>query len=86
MEISHCGLALYLGGIISPALLDNLLVLPSGGGEQNLAKIATNYIIGLYLRAKIQLGDLLEVKITGNIAIGIGAGKHYPEPIIILYL
>ncbi len=55
---------------MSPPDLDNLLVLPSGCGEQNLVRTATNWVVARYLTATGQLQDFLEVKIKNNLMTG----------------
>jgi len=56
---------------MSPPNLDRLLVLPSGCGEQNLVKIATNWVVAEYLLTTDQLQDFIAVKIRNNIQIGV---------------
>jgi len=59
------------GDVMSPPNLDRLLVLPSGCGEQNLVKIATNWVVAEYLLTTDQLQDFIAVKIRNNIQIGV---------------
>ena len=56
---------------MSPPNLDNLLVLPSGCGEQNLVRTATNVAVGWYLVDTRQLSDFIAVKIRNNVQIGM---------------
>ena len=59
------------GDVMSPPNLDRLLVLPSGCGEQNLVKTATNWVVAEYLVATRQLSDFIAVKIRNNIQRGL---------------
>jgi len=61
----------FTGDVMSPPNLDRLLVLPSGCGEQNLVKIATNWVVAEYLLTTDQLQDFIAVKIRNNIQIGV---------------
>ena len=61
----------FAGDVMSPPNLDRLLVLPSGCGEQNLVKIATNWVVAEYLLTTDQLQDFIAVKIRNNIQIGV---------------
>ena len=56
---------------MSPPNLDRLLVLPSGCGEQNLVKVATNWVVADYLVITEQLSDFIAVKVENNIQIGM---------------
>ena len=56
---------------MSPPNLDHLLVLSSGCGEQNLVKIATNWVVAEYFLMTDQLQDFIAVKIRNNIQIGV---------------
>ena len=56
---------------MSPPDINRLLVLPSGCGEQNLVKTATNWVVAEYLVATDQLQDFTAVKIMNNIQRGI---------------
>ena len=58
------------GDIMSPPNLDRLLVLPTGCGEQNLVRLATNWVVADYLVTTEQLSDFIAVKIKNNIQIG----------------
>ncbi len=61
-----------IGDVMStPPNLHQLLVLPSGCGEQNLVKTAVNWLVAEYLNATEQLLDFTAVKIKNNIQIGI---------------
>ena len=68
-QLTH--LYLYLpGDVMSPPNLDRLLVLPSGCGEQNLVRTATNWVVAEYLQTTEQLQDFTAVKIRNNIQTG----------------
>ena len=58
------------GDVMSPPNLDRLLVLPSGCGEQNLVRTATNWVVAEYLQTTEQLQDFTAVKIRNNIQTG----------------
>ena len=64
-------LSLNSGDIMSPPNLDRLLVLPTGCGEQNLVRLATNWVVADYLVTTEQLSDFIAVKIKNNIQIGM---------------
>ena len=55
---------------MSPPNLDRLLVLPHGCGEQNLVRMATNWVVADYLVVTEQLSDFIAVKIKENIQTG----------------
>ncbi len=59
------------GDIMSPPNLDRLLVLPTGCGEQNLVRLATNWVVADYLVTTEQLSDFIAVKIKNNVQIGM---------------
>ena len=59
---------------MSPPNLDRLLVLPSGCGEQNLVRLATNWVVADYLDVTEQLSDFIAVKVKNNIQIGMQNG------------
>ena len=47
------------------------MVLPSGCGEQNLVRLATNWVVANYLDVTEQLSDFIAVKVKNNIQIGM---------------
>ena len=61
---------------MSPPNLDRLLVLPSGCGEQNLVRTATNWVVAEYLQTTEQLQDFTAVKIRNNIQTGKYFNKY----------
>ena len=67
---------------MSPPNLDRLLVLPSGCGEQNLVKMATNWVVADYLDVTEQLSDFIAVKVKNNIQIG----KHCNCAVLDLFI
>ncbi|XP_022688740.1 alpha-2-macroglobulin-like isoform X4 [Varroa jacobsoni] len=50
--------------------LDHLIILPTGCGEQNMAKLMSNLAVNDYLRASKQLEPKLENKILHNLKTG----------------
>ena len=58
------------GDVMSPPNLDRLLVLPSGCGEQNLVRTATNWVVAHYLKTTDQLQDFIAAKIRNNLHTG----------------
>lgn len=49
---------------------DNLIVLPTGCGEQNMAKLMSNLAVYDYLRASKQVDSKTEAKIISNLKAG----------------
>ena len=72
------------GDLMSPPNLDNLLVVPSGCGEQNLVKTTNNFVVANYLDSTEQLTGAIAARVRANImkgegqgrAMGWGCGKH----------
>ena len=60
---------------MSPPNLDNLLVVPSGCGEQNLVKTTNNFVVANYLDSTDQLTGPIAVRVRANILKGEGALK-----------
>ena len=58
------------GDVMSPPNLNRLLVLPSGCGEQNLVRTATNWVVAEYLKTTDQLQDFIAIKIRNNLHTG----------------
>ena len=56
---------------MSPPNLENLLVVPTGCGEQNLVKTMTNYLVANYLRKTKQLEDHIWAKIRVHLMKGM---------------
>ena len=59
---------------MSPPNLDNLLVVPSGCGEQNLVKTTNNFVVANYLDATEQLTGAIAARVRANIMKGEGGG------------
>ena len=57
---------------MSPPNLDNLLVVPSGCGEQNLVKTTNNFVVANYLDATEQLTGAIAARVRANIMKGEG--------------
>ena len=57
---------------MSPPNLDNLLVVPSGCGEQNLVKTTNNFVVANYLDATEQLMGAIAARVRANIMKGEG--------------
>ena len=73
------------GDVMSPPNLDRLLVLPSGCGEQNLVRTATNWVVAEYLQTTEQLQDFTAVKIRNNIQTGKYFNKYMGVQIAYFY-
>ena len=71
---------------MSPPNLDRLLVLPSGCGEQNLVRTATNWVVAEYLQTTEQLQDFTAVKIRNNIQTGKYFNKYMGVQIAYIFL
>ena len=61
------------GDLMSPPNLDNLLVVPSGCGEQNLVKTTNNFVVANYLDSTDQLTGAIAARVKTNIMKGEGA-------------
>ena len=61
----HC-----VGDIASPPNLDNLLILPSGCGEQNLVKLALNSVVANYLQQSVGLSEHTAIRVRFNLQTG----------------
>ena len=70
LDLFVCLFVYFPGDVMSPPNLDRLLVLPSGCGEQNLVKTATNWVVAEYLQTTEQLQHFTAVKIRNNIQTG----------------
>ena len=70
LDLFVCLFVYFPGDVMSPPNLDRLLVPPSGCGEQNLVKTATNWVVAEYLQTTEQLQDFTAVKIRNNIQTG----------------
>jgi len=63
-------MSLCTGDIASPPDLDNLLVLPTGCGEQNLVKLALNTVVAKYLQLTVGLPEHMAVRVRFNLQTG----------------
>ena len=50
--------------------LHNLLVVPSGCGEQSMSRTAINHIVATYLDSTGQFTDAIRARIMGNLKLG----------------
>ena len=73
ITISHHNqpcLSLLQGDLMSPPKLENLLVVPTGCGEQNMARTAINFVMAKYLDSTKQLTPAIRARMTGNLKLG----------------
>ena len=65
-----CTVSHPTGDVMSVKNLHNLLVVPSGCGEQSMSRTAINHIVAAYLDSTEQLTDAITARITGNLKLG----------------
>merc|ERR1719209_182990 len=68
-----------IGDILGTAVqnLGDLLVLPTGCGEQNMAKLVPNIVLMEYLKNKNQLSEALMTRATLNMETGYQNQLNY---------
>ena len=69
-NISHKTYVNCVGDIASPPNLANLLILPSGCGEQNLVKLALNTVVAKYLQQTVGLPEHTATRVQFNLQTG----------------
>jgi prenyltransferase beta subunit len=74
---SHKATVVIKGDVMSVKNLHNLLVVPSGCGEQSMSRTAINHIVAAYLDSTEQLTDAIRARIMGNLKLGYQRQLNY---------
>jgi CD109 antigen len=67
---SHTASIVVKGDLMSLSNFDKILVVPTGCGEQNMARACINFVVATYLNSTGQLTDAFRDRITENLKLG----------------